>query len=185
MAGISERNPDTGEFINAEGPEDYEAASTQLQWMEDVLAASTADYLFVGGHYPIFSICTHGPTTWLQNTVHPLLGKYHVTAYLSGHDHCMEYIQDPTYPQLTHIVSGGSSQHWYHSNNKELLPPEHLKFYMAHDNYGDVESAFVAITLSDKHALVTYYSDDAEVLYTAEPLTPRNLNLPDTVMVIM
>ena len=35
----------------------------QWEWLEGAMAASTADYLWVGGHYPVWSVCTHGPTT--------------------------------------------------------------------------------------------------------------------------
>ena len=35
-------------------------ADAQMQWIEQTLANSTADYLVVAGHYPIYSVCEHG-----------------------------------------------------------------------------------------------------------------------------
>jgi hypothetical protein len=46
--------------------------------IENTLAASTADFLIVGGHYPVWSVCEHGPTTVLVNQLKPLLEKYKV-----------------------------------------------------------------------------------------------------------
>ena len=34
----------------------------QVAWVDSVLADSTADYIVVSGHHPVYSICEHGPT---------------------------------------------------------------------------------------------------------------------------
>ena len=38
------------------GPADPLAASAQLQWLNKTLSASTADYIVVGGHFPVWSV---------------------------------------------------------------------------------------------------------------------------------
>ena len=48
------------------GPADHDAAAEQWAWLNATVANSTATYLVVGGHYPILSICEHGPTKLLQ-----------------------------------------------------------------------------------------------------------------------
>lgn len=58
-------------------------------WIETVLAGSTADYLIVAGHFPVYSVCQHGNTQNLVDNLKPLLVRYGVQSYLSGHDHCM------------------------------------------------------------------------------------------------
>ena len=72
------------------GPESPELADEQLKWIEKSLAASTADYIIVGGHYPVWSIGNHGPTSQLIEQLKPLLEKYNVNAYICGHDHNMQ-----------------------------------------------------------------------------------------------
>merc|ERR1711998_85631 len=67
---------------------DHHAAQTQYEWLEATLAASTADFVFVSGHYPVWSVCEHGPTSSLVSTLKPLMEKYNVSAYFAGHDHC-------------------------------------------------------------------------------------------------
>lgn len=81
-----------------------------------------ADYLFVGGHYPVYSISSHGPTQCLVDRLIPLLKKYKVTAYFSGHDHSLqvdEYslssilqylFQHLESEGITYIVSGAGSR---------------------------------------------------------------------------
>ena len=48
------------------------------------------DYLFVAGHYPIYSIAEHGPTKWLQERLQPMIEKYSANGYLCGHDHNLQ-----------------------------------------------------------------------------------------------
>ena len=72
----------------------------QLEWIEKTLSESTADYIIVGGHYPVLSIGHHGPTDQLITKLKPLLEKYQVNAYICGHDHNMQasldILTDPT-----------------------------------------------------------------------------------------
>ena len=73
------------------GPAAPDAADAQWAWLNRTLANSTADYLIVTGHYPILSICEHGPTGLLEERLAPLLANANASAYLAGHDHCAEY----------------------------------------------------------------------------------------------
>lgn len=93
-----------------------------IQWVENALAASTADVLLVAGHYHVYTN-TAGDTLaeggtpemfCLQARLMPLLKKYRVTAYLNGHEHNFEHhfigginyltaghgcdVDDPMYP---------------------------------------------------------------------------------------
>lgn len=78
--GISEKEC----LIHPKGPEDKELAKTQYQWIEETLAASTASFIVVCGHYPIYSVAEHGSTSDLVKNLKPMLLKYNVTSYMSG-----------------------------------------------------------------------------------------------------
>ena len=49
-----------------------------------------SDYLIVAGHHPILSAGAHGNSPCLMTKLKPLLEKYDVTAYFSGHDHNLQ-----------------------------------------------------------------------------------------------
>jgi len=57
------------------GPADPKLAAAQWRWLEGRINSSTADYLWVGGHYPIWAI-GNDPPTGIQKKLRPLLNKY-------------------------------------------------------------------------------------------------------------
>merc|ERR1711963_1145017 len=90
-------------FIDPTGPWDVHSAEQQWKWIEQQLKASTANYLFVAGHYPIYSVCSHGPTRTLVDKLLPMMKQYNATGFFSGHDHCQEYLEDDN---IHFILSG-------------------------------------------------------------------------------
>ncbi len=73
-----------------------EVKAQQYAWLEEELAASVArgaDWRIVVGHYPVFSVGEHGDTPELMEELLPVLDKYGVDVYLSGHDHTMQHLQ--------------------------------------------------------------------------------------------
>ena len=71
-----------------------------LQWVENTLAASTADLLVVAGHYHVYTntMGSDGLPEFnktegfcLQQKLVPLLKKYQVAAYMNGHKHNFEH----------------------------------------------------------------------------------------------
>jgi len=53
---------------------------------------------------------TEQASSFYLTELRPILGRYGVAAYLSGHDHDMEHIQDKEYDGLNYIVSGAGSK---------------------------------------------------------------------------
>jgi acid phosphatase len=78
----------------------------QLKWLEHVLKTSKSKWKIVFGHYPIYSNGPHGDTTELHSNLLPLLKKYKVHLYLSGHDHNICYKEDGVHC----LVSGCGSR---------------------------------------------------------------------------
>jgi hypothetical protein len=74
--------------VNKQDPEKTEA------FVDSVLARSHETWKVVVGHHPIYtSDFNHGNTYGLIDQILPLLRKYHVDFYLSGHVHKFEHLQ--------------------------------------------------------------------------------------------
>ncbi|VDK69290.1 unnamed protein product [Cylicostephanus goldi] len=71
-------------------PKDRLEANKHWKWINDTLNSSTADYLFVAGHYPVYSVASHGPTKCLLDQLIPRLEAYNVSAYFAGHEHSIQ-----------------------------------------------------------------------------------------------
>ena len=81
----------------------------QYTWINDTLAASTADWLLVVGHYPVYSSGEHGNTPDLQANLLPLLRRYDVDLYLCGHDHTLQHLQESA-TSTQYFVSGNGAK---------------------------------------------------------------------------
>lgn len=81
----------------------------QLQWLDEALAASKAQWKIAYFHHPLYSSAiTHGSEIRLRALLEPLFVKHGVTAALSGHDHTYER----TKPQrgVQYFVSGAGGK---------------------------------------------------------------------------
>ena len=68
----------------------------------------------------VWSVGHHGPTDILVEKLNPLLMKYKVAAYFSGHDHDMQHISDSNVQYFLsgagHLVES-SQKHMVHNNS--------------------------------------------------------------------
>ncbi len=84
--------------------------ASQLTFINESLAsvsgANRPTWLFVSGHYPVFSAGDKGDTEELLVYLLPLLESYGVDAYFCGHDHISEHLQ---YGAMHHFVAGAGS----------------------------------------------------------------------------
>lgn len=78
----------------------------QLQWLDKALSHGTTPWKIVVGHHPMRSYGHYKDQAWMLEHVKPLLEKHGVAAYLCGHDHDLQIIQNPA-DRFTCIVSGG------------------------------------------------------------------------------
>jgi len=84
-----------------------ERSSEQWSWIENTLQYSSEyDWVFVFGHYPIFSTGEHGSTEKLE-PLRQLLERYNVSAYFAGHDHGMQAL---SLNGVVHVGSGAGAK---------------------------------------------------------------------------
>ena len=99
------------------------------------IGESDIPYFLVAGHFPVWSVAEHGPTDCLIKKLRPLLHKYNVSAYLSGHDHDLQHLSD-TYLDTTveYIVSAASYFVENSTAHFSSVPPNSLKFFWAENH---------------------------------------------------
>eukprot|EP00992_Anisonema_acinus_P014371 TRINITY_DN9242_c0_g1_i1.p1 TRINITY_DN9242_c0_g1~~TRINITY_DN9242_c0_g1_i1.p1 ORF type:complete len:350 (+),score=100.54 TRINITY_DN9242_c0_g1_i1:57-1052(+) len=174
VAGDSYYDEERDVFVKPTGPASEAAAADTWKWLEETLAASKADYLWVGGHYPVWSACQHGPTKTLVTKLLPLLERYKVTGYMSGHDHCQEFIDVGT-DHPVFVLTGMGDNCCYYLSNKDRVPKGSLKFHVSKENRGKTIGGFAAFKVNSDEMKVTYYDQDGKEEYTTRSIAPRRL----------
>ncbi|XP_031558063.1 tartrate-resistant acid phosphatase type 5-like [Actinia tenebrosa] len=139
----------------------FPSASEQLKWIVKTLEDSNADYLIVGGHHPIFSAGFHGNSDCLLSSLKPLLEKYDVTAYISGHDHNLQHIKEED-SSVHYFISGGGNFFVHAPMSYSTLPKNSLKLF-----YG-LTGGFTAFDATPSSLKVTKISHIGKELYTTE-----------------
>ncbi|KAF8368127.1 hypothetical protein PRIPAC_85956 [Pristionchus pacificus] len=166
-------------------PKDPQKAEEQWIWLEKTLNNSKADYVFVGGHYPVYSISSHGPTQCLVDRLIPLLKKYKVTAYFSGHDHSLQHLESDG---ITYIVSGAGSRSDQSTAYKDRLkgrgitthwhyPPFSLLHILS--QLGVNDGGFVELNIIKNRTTVVYLNKEGAQKY-ASYLYPRWMAIPNS-----
>uniref|UniRef100_A0A915EAM8 Calcineurin-like phosphoesterase domain-containing protein n=1 Tax=Ditylenchus dipsaci TaxID=166011 RepID=A0A915EAM8_9BILA len=170
---------------NGPPPEYVELAAKQWEWIERMLSSSKADYLFVSGHYPIHSTCEHGPFKCLIDKLDPLLRKYNVNAYFSGHDHNLQHIhieqpneQDSTSSIMDYIVCGAASRSDRSSKHMDTVPENALLFryptgWNPFSQIGFSNGAFIHAEVRPENASLNFYTGKQELKYQTT-FYPRN-----------
>ena len=100
-------------------PDGVTATSTQAQWLQQRLAASTKPWKIVIFHQPPYSSGPHGSTTYMRWP----FKAWGASLVLSGHDHVYERLQ---VDGLTYIVNGLAGQSRY--NLKKALPQSLVRY---------------------------------------------------------
>jgi len=125
----------------------------QMDWIEKILRKSRCQWKFVCGHYPLFSSGPHIISVQLRNFLVPLLEKYKVDFYISGHDHNLQHLVKNN---VNYVISGGFSS-FYPTNN---LPNEYSRFVS--DSAG-----FVSFELNDAFLSMDFKSLDNSTMYNS------------------
>jgi len=179
LSGNSQLNDeDTDSLRGSEllGPADPLAATNQLEWLDAQLKASTADYIIVGGHYPVFSIAEHGPTNALQPSNFPYLRDNRVSAYMCGHEHNEQHIDVGDGTQYHVIGSAHSADK--STAHASTVKSEYVKFH------GTPKGGFATVSISKAGMVVKHLDQTGEVIYTAPAIAPRgSAPTPSSVLV--
>jgi hypothetical protein len=167
---ISGKNQVVSEDVQAE----------QTAWLSATLAASTADVLWVAGHYPVWSACSHGPTAQLVSDLLPLLETYGAH-YMSGHDHCEEWISDNG---IEYILTGNGDNCCYDATEVDAIPENSLKFITANNmnSTKGMTGGFASFKIDEAGTVVTFHDQNGSELFTTPTIAPRSAAKKDAAL---
>ncbi|KAK6040024.1 Ser/Thr phosphatase family protein [Cooperia oncophora] len=155
-----------------EGPTDVAKAELQWKWIAETLNSSSADYLFVAGHYPIHSVSSHGPTRCLQERLDPMLRAFNVSAYFAGHDHTLQHIVYPGNGKhvIHYVLSGAASRSDRSKKHMFTVNGANLRFrYPSSWNplsqLGFSNGGFVLMDITAKQAHLFFYNGKGDIKY--------------------
>ncbi|CAN9506539.1 unnamed protein product [Ophioblennius macclurei] len=153
----------TYDHLQPSGPDNARAADQQWAWINTKLSSSRSDYLLVAGHFPVWSIGNHGPTSCLVKKLRPLLKKYKVSAYLSGHDHDLQFIREDD--GSSYVVSGSGVVSDPTMRHQDSIPRS-WQLYSSPVNRSVGGLAYFQVT--DQLMTVSFMQTDLTCAYRAE-----------------
>jgi len=177
LTGPSYHDDELDEFKAPNGTEHPLLASAQWAFLEQSMNESTADFLLVVGHYPVWSVCSHGPTKELVTYLLPMMVQYKVTAYISGHDHCLEHLETtPDNPVF--ILTGAGKECCYNDNNRKAVPTNSLLFSVDRNHKtradgANIDSGFGHVNITKHGLIVNYLDHTGTILYTSRVVPGR------------
>ena len=155
-------------ILHPKGPANKAEADEQWTWIENTLNQSKANYIVVGGHYPIYSIAEHGPSECLIQYLQPKLIQYNVTAFINGHDHTFESIVNTDVnPVLPYLTIGGTHSCDSSTINKFRVPDRWIRFHGCNDG------GFAVMNVKDTMNVTYYFGNDTKPVYTTQTFLPR------------
>lgn len=150
---------------------------TQWSWVTTTLSSSTADWLIVVGHFPVYSVGENGPTPLLVTRLLPLLESAGVALYICGHDHQLAHIGPATGSVVDFIVTGAGAKFNSSEAHAAEVPAETLKFqYGVGCGFASVHVQRQGFTPSS--LTVTLWDGSGTVLYSFTKPNPRAKYMP-------
>jgi len=128
-------------------------ATQQLQWLEETLNNTKSGWKFVVGHHPILTASSINVTQDMA-VIQPLLAKYGVQAYISGHVHSLEQLQDVNY--VDYFISGAGAYGKIYPENEGMLSMVQFQ---------STEAGFMAVTMTGDTMKISFMGIYGKVLY--------------------
>ena len=155
--------------LTPQGAADTTAESEEWKFINETLGSSRADFIIVAGHYPIWSIAEHGPTSHLVDKLRPVLLEYDVQLYMNGHDHTMEYIEEEDNPNLGFVTTGAAHVCDFSRAHRNDVPTGSLLYH--HCDLG----GFVRGSINQTGLTIHYYiNNENEPTYSTKTFAPRS-----------
>lgn len=147
---------DTTPITRLSGVRDFIPGTTgdarpQLRWFEQQLEACASRWKIVVGHHPILSSGNHGPDHVVAEHVRPLLERFGVHAYVNGHDHDLEHLEE----NGVHYICSGSG-----SEARSINAVPQSQFAFAH-------TGFASCTISQAEFQLRFHDDSGREIYSA------------------
>uniref|UniRef100_A0A8R1HRR5 Tartrate-resistant acid phosphatase type 5 n=1 Tax=Caenorhabditis japonica TaxID=281687 RepID=A0A8R1HRR5_CAEJA len=182
------------ESHDPKGPVNLTAAEEQWTWLERSLEESSAEYVIVSGHYPVHSMSSHGPTECLRQRLDPLLKRFNVNAYFSGHDHTLQhFVYDGKDDHKIHyVVSGAASRADSSTKHIKGFSTENLKFHYPDKSWiswspvsqlGFRKGGLIYAEFGHETARLDFFDKSGKPVYTMEIPTrklPADTSKPST-----
>lgn len=158
---LSEDDP---HYYDALPPRARSDAEEQWKWIEQQLAASTADHVIVAGHYPVYSVCSHGNTQNLIDNLKPMLEQYGAH-YIAGHDHCLVASADEK--NMNYLVIGAGNTCCTKDDHLDDVPADVLKWYISNksQHLHGISGGFASIAVDSSGIVFAFYDQDGNVLH--------------------
>ena len=131
--------------------------AAQRLWLEKTLAEAPSNikWKFAFGHHPVYTgggRMVAPETMEMKRIFKPIFEKYHLNAYICGHDHNLQYIKPPGF--TGYFVSGAGSE-----LSKTVIHPEGGVFAKA-------DNGFMNFSIYKNSLKVSVINYKGEVLYT-------------------
>eukprot|EP00898_Chlorokybus_atmophyticus_P008482 jgi/Chlat1/8635/Chrsp86S08013 len=143
-----------------------EACHDQIRWLREKLSKSEADWIVVVGHYPIYSVAEHGPTSTLVRELKPMLEEFGVAAYVSGHDHNMQHLREEG-GSVDYVLQGAGHDVSPARTHEGDVPEGALKMFYAE------EGGFSVVDVEEDVMRVKYINVRGETVYEFSKSNPR------------
>ncbi len=89
-----------------------EPRQKHLDWLDKTLKNSSAEWIIVFGHYPVYSGGSSGIMGEMKEVNNVLMKYNNVDCYISGHDHCLQHLYCDK-SKINYFVSGSGCERTY------------------------------------------------------------------------